>query len=92
MKKTTYTTIRYNGKKLAPGEYEFDKKFVEAHPDVFKPEQSKNVKVPEFASALQSQVEDLEGTVDTLNTKLSDKDKEIADLKAKLAASGGGGK
>jgi Tfp pilus assembly protein FimV len=90
MKKTTYTTIRYNGKKLAPGEYDFDKKFVEAHPDIFKPEVSKNVKVPEFASALQSQVEDLEGTVETLSSELSAKDKEIAELKAKVAASGGG--
>lgn len=89
MKKRTYTTIRYDGKKLAPGEYEFDKKFIEAHPDIFKPETSNKVDVPEFQSALQSQVEDLEGTVETLTSELSAKDKEIEELRVKLAASGG---
>ncbi|MFA7327126.1 MAG: hypothetical protein WC121_10710 [Candidatus Kapaibacterium sp.] len=89
MKKRTYTTIRYNGKKLAPGEYEFDKKFIENHPYVFEPEKSEAVNVPEFASALQSQIDNLEDTLDTLNTELSAKDKEIAELKAKLSADGG---
>lgn len=89
MKKTTFTRIRYEGKRLEPGTYDFDKDFIAAHPDVFKPEVSITAKVPQHQSALESAVNKLEETVENLSTSLSEKDKEIEALKAKIAASGG---
>ena len=87
MKKQLFTTIRYEGKRLEPGTYEFDKEFVTAHPDVFKPE-SVSQEVELKTTSLEKEVEELQAELKEANKSLEASQKEAQGLKAQLATAG----
>ena len=88
MKKQLYTRIRYQGERLEPGIHEFDKDFISANPDLFKPE-SVSQEIEAKSNELESQVIELKTQVVELESKLKDANKTIDEQKIKLAANGG---
>lgn len=86
-KKKIYTTIRYRGQRLEPGEYEFDKDFINSHPDIFKPEVPLSAEVKQHESRLQETVDSLEEVVAQKDEELKGANDEIARLKAEIEKS-----
>lgn len=87
MKKRIYTTIRYEGKRLEPGTYEFTKEFLDtANPDIFKAPVSNE---PVDTSSYESAISELEAKLKVQESTIAKQEKEIESLKTQLAASGG---